>query len=1067
MTEDKSVTSVGVYKATETGQFAGSQWMMMMATFKARGSVLTLTAPTDGNVHVATGTPITVKIGSNATTTQQGVHWITNPSSGGTYTITLGGTSGNAGNFLVAIGEQTPGKVVFDAVGPSSGGASCAACNSLSWSHTTAGSNRLLTVGVVVGLAGDLTQYAVSVTYNGVAMTSSGRVFVNGNDTNGFGVLFYLLNPAAGTNTVQVTLSGSNVDDIEAGSVSFTGVDQTIGVQNKSTNTGNGTSASTTVTSTAGNMVVDVLASANSIATSGQTLRWKNNQTPNNGGGNGAQSTAAGASAVSMNYAITTDHWAIIGMDVVAATAPIGGLPVQVAVAESLAFTVSSVPAFRPPTFVQGNFANMPNDANPTIAFSSNNAAGNLIVFALDWNSQSVIVNSITDTNGNTYVSAAGPVNGQGGLGSWRDQIFYAKNIGGGANTVTVHFSGAVDSELYLHEYSGADKTSPLDVTASSTGNSSIADSGSRTTNFPNELVFGYCQSNGESCAQGTNFATRRTDTGNLSEDMIATSTGSYSASANLTGVAYWIMSMATFKPAPNCTADDGATVNAISTSATAVPFGTVTPNTFYQGCQDLAVATNAGGGYSVAVQENHAMMTADGRYSIPDTTCDNGLCTAGAAAAWGNPAKNGFGHTCANQSAHDCNSIYSGGINFRQFANVAAPTNDWYNSAWLYRKRITIPNTSVSGTAGLANFPALISRTDEAWKSTPNGGHVSSATGWDFVVTAGDGVTKLNHEIEKFASSTGELVVWAQVPFLSTTSANLLYIYYGNSAALNQSNKTAVWDSNYKGVWHLSTTSTLNATDSTSNGNNGTNNGAAVTAGQVDGAGSFNGSSNYINIGSVAPLGLTGTMTVCAWFKAFDSSTNGEIISNINSAADTITWAFEVNRTARRIGFLHGTTPNFIIVNSNTNFIVNAWTYGCAVRTGSSGSWTVAFYLNGASDGAPTGVDDPATNQTSAIGRAGANNGYYFNGSVDEIRVSNTARSSGWIQTEYNNQSSPSTFTSFGNEEQQGSTAPVIMSSSTPAIATGRIKFRLSAGTRQPAGTYTNTIVYTITGTF
>jgi hypothetical protein len=41
------------------------------------------------------------------------------------------------------------------------------------------------------------------------------------------------------------------------------------------------------------------------------------------------------------------------------------------------------------------------------------------------------------------------------------------------------------------------------------------------------------------------------------------------------------------------------------------------------------------------------------------------------------------------------------------------------------------------------------------------------------------------------------------------------------------------------------------------------------------------------------------------------------------------------------------------------------------------------------------------------------------FNGFIDEIRVSNMARSSGWIITEYNNQLNPSTFYALGKEEE------------------------------------------------
>jgi hypothetical protein len=34
-----------------------------------------------------------------------------------------------------------------------------------------------------------------------------------------------------------------------------------------------------------------------------------------------------------------------------------------------------------------------------------------------------------------------------------------------------------------------------------------------------------------------------------------------------------------------------------------------------------------------------------------------------------------------------------------------------------------------------------------------------------------------------------------------------------------------------------------------------------------------------------------------------------------------------------------------------------------------------------------------------------------YMNGGLDEVRISNIVRSAAWISTEYNNQSSPSTF--------------------------------------------------------
>jgi hypothetical protein len=42
------------------------------------------------------------------------------------------------------------------------------------------------------------------------------------------------------------------------------------------------------------------------------------------------------------------------------------------------------------------------------------------------------------------------------------------------------------------------------------------------------------------------------------------------------------------------------------------------------------------------------------------------------------------------------------------------------------------------------------------------------------------------------------------------------------------------------------------------------------------------------------------------------------------------------------------------------------------------------------------------------------------FEGSMDEVRVSNIARAGSWITTEYNNQSAPTTFFTEGPLQSQ-----------------------------------------------
>ncbi|MDP3963363.1 MAG: LamG domain-containing protein, partial [bacterium] len=94
---------------------------------------------------------------------------------------------------------------------------------------------------------------------------------------------------------------------------------------------------------------------------------------------------------------------------------------------------------------------------------------------------------------------------------------------------------------------------------------------------------------------------------------------------------------------------------------------------------------------------------------------------------------------------------------------------DSWYSNDWGFRKEIEIDKNKVAGAA--TSFPVLINSTLWEWKHTSSGGHVGNTSGWDFLFTGSDGTTKLDHEIEKYASSTGELIAWVDVPFLSSTS--------------------------------------------------------------------------------------------------------------------------------------------------------------------------------------------------------------------------------------------------------------------------------------------------------
>ena len=159
------------------------------------------------------------------------------------------------------------------------------------------------------------------------------------------------------------------------------------------------------------------------------------------------------------------------------------------------------------------------------------------------WNDTTATVQSVKDSAGNIYSLAIGPTSGTG----LRQSIYYAANIVGGSNTVTVTFSqAAVYPDIRILEYRGV---STVDVTAGASGSSATASSGAATTTVANELIFG-ANTVATSARVGSGFTSRiiTSPDGDIAEDKVVTAIGSNSATSALTASGPWVMQMVTFK---------------------------------------------------------------------------------------------------------------------------------------------------------------------------------------------------------------------------------------------------------------------------------------------------------------------------------------------------------------------------------------------------------------------------------------------------------------------------------------------------------------------------------------
>ncbi|MEI7782476.1 MAG: DUF2341 domain-containing protein, partial [Planctomycetota bacterium] len=328
--------------------------------------------------------------------------------------------------------------------------------------------------------------------------------------------------------------------------------------------------------------------------------------------------------------------------------------------------------------------------------------------------------------------------------------------------------------------------------------------------------------------------------------------------------------------------------------------------------------------------------------------------------------------------------------VTFFGFHIQTASAASWYNASWTYRTTITIDHTKVGlTTEDESNFPVLVSLT---------GLSNIKAAGADIRFTSSDGTTELPREIESYSSGT--LVAHVKIPTLSHTSDTVIYMYYGNSSATEPAANSTygsqnVWTNGYAGVWHMNETSG-NISDSTSNGNTATVTGSPTysQSGQI-GSSITLGSGKYFRVNSAVVSGTP--ITFSAWFNSTDANTEQDFL-------------WETGTSANYLGV--GLYESKVYVQQLDQYIqgsiygTNAWHYITGVLT--SGSSRDIYYDGGNKTSQTTTVSAPTLTKT----EIGTYQGFsYLRGSLDEVRISSVARSSGWISTEYKNQSATSTF--------------------------------------------------------
>ncbi len=322
-------------------------------------------------------------------------------------------------------------------------------------------------------------------------------------------------------------------------------------------------------------------------------------------------------------------------------------------------------------------------------------------------------------------------------------------------------------------------------------------------------------------------------------------------------------------------------------------------------------------------------------------------------------------------------------------------------------RKRITVPDTKVF--EDVTAFPVYFVITDSTF------GQKATTAGDDIYFTKPDG-TALEWERMAWDKATGHLEAWVRMDLANNTPTDF-DLRYGDPGPAHAPNPLMTWSNGWQAVWHFEDPLGGNTMVADARGvvNGTAQNGPTSTTGKVGKAIDFDGNNDEVQFTN--PITMNNSSTISAWVKIQAPTAGFSSIMTVGNPATGQSRFLHTNYNGLAYGFFLGAGD----VQSNLDIHNNQFTLVHFTYDG--GTKDSALYRDGTQVG-PT-VTITSTVNTAAsnghIGNApqqwgpGGNTTNPINGIVDEVRISNVARTIGWIKTEVANQSDPGAFFTIG----------------------------------------------------
>ena len=331
----------------------------------------------------------------------------------------------------------------------------------------------------------------------------------------------------------------------------------------------------------------------------------------------------------------------------------------------------------------------------------------------------------------------------------------------------------------------------------------------------------------------------------------------------------------------------------------------------------------------------------------------------------------------------------------------------DWLEG-WDQRVKITIDKEDIDNA--LNDFPILIYISSSSGINNKDITFVFDEVGANslkIAVTRSDGTTECYVEVEEWDLGNEKAWLWAKIPSISHSMDTDIYLYFDNDHVDNTAYiglcadgsvpTEQVWNNGFIAVYHLKDEATNTILDSTSSDLDGVKteaNGPEEVSGFIGPAQEFdpNEAISLDNFG-----GPYTTLTLEVWFQA-DDTDNNRAIFTLGEPDNQLDRAFINLGSDRLYSYWRtdGVTVNpFITWTDEVN-----WHYIATTREGTA----IKGYPDGILDVGLNGVVGTGTIQDLRQCWIGSYSvgGNYFDGTIDESRVSNIVRNSAWIKATY-----------------------------------------------------------------